>query len=56
MFPSPQPGWRIEATKKLPREGFKRHWPPSMDRLILEESSVTVEQLADLIAFVLTPR
>ena len=55
MFLSREPGWCIDATKKLPREGFKRHWPPLMDRLIVEESTVTVEQMADLIAFLLLP-
>ena len=55
MFLSREPSWCIDATKKLPGEGFKRNWPPLMDRLILEESAVTVEQLADLLTLLLLP-
>jgi hypothetical protein len=55
MFLSREPSSCIDATKKLPEEGFRRHWPPLMDRLILEESGVTVEQLADLLTLLLLP-
>jgi len=55
MFLLREPDWCIDATKKLPGEGFKRSGPPLMDSRIPEEIAVTVQQMADLIAFLLLP-